>query len=123
MRRSYEVITALICMGLTFSACNSQGTAVRSMVDGTGEKIWLDAGSKEMTREYYAQEEAFRDAIEETLGAQGIRVQFCHLGNAAAYMTGEFKWNGRAYCATWYDGEIISWVEARPLEGVEEYFS
>lgn len=121
MRKSHGVITALIWIGLTFSACSSGGTAVRSMTDGTGEKIWLDAGSEEMTQEYYVQEEAFREAIEEELGVQGLTVQFCHLGNAAAYMTGEFAWNGRAYCVTWKDGKIISWVEAQPLEGREEY--
>lgn len=120
MRKVYGVIAVLVWTGLTFSACGSEGAAVRSMTDGTGEKIWLDAGSEEMTREYYMQEEAFLNAIEEALGAQGIRVQFCHLGNVAAYMTGEFEWNGRDYCATWQDGEIISWVEAQPLESEEE---
>lgn len=121
MRKCYGMIAALVWIGLTLSACSSERTAVRSMTDGTGEKIWLDAGSEEMTREYYVQEEAFLNAIEEALGARGIRVQFCHLGNVAAYMTGEFEWNGRDYCATWQDGEIISWVEAQPLESKEEY--
>lgn len=93
------------------------------MTDDSGQKIWLDAGSEEMTQEYYAQEEEFQNAIEEELGsqAQEVAVRFCHLGNDAAHMTGEFVWEGKAYCATWQDGKIISWVEVQPLEIGEEY--
>ncbi len=107
---------AVFMMSICLSACDSKGMSVRSITDGSGQEIWLDAGSEEMTEAYHAEELEFRSAIEEELETRDLEISFCHLGNNAAYMTGEFCWKGTDYCATWRDGEIISWVEAQPLE-------
>lgn len=107
---------SVFMMSICLSACDSKGMSVRSITDGSGQEIWLDAGSEEMTEAYHAEELEFRSAIEEELETRNLEISFCHLGNNAAYMTGEFCWKGTDYCATWRDGEIISWVEAQPLE-------
>lgn len=108
---------ALLAILLCACGCSDEAATVRSMTDADGAEIYLDAGSEELTEEYRAQERLFREAIEKKLDTEELNIAFCHLGNNAAYMTGEFTWEGTAYCATWRDGEIISWAEAEPLAG------